>query len=281
METALITVGAPWLVYNMAKGLIQAVTKDNPQFQSNTKNDDRQLKIKYRGKTFQQITTGREADLSLKAVIPYMIPVGIVGVDVVLLFLRGSTHELRRGAPTERFRMFIMFAVFPLIDLIAGEDWTNPTNKQEHTRKSTRRHFRFPLYMWCVIELLATLGSFREMLNFTNGLKWHHRMSLFIKLGMANGAFGINVSHELLHKNNWLERALAYALLVNVNYCHWQDEHEYGHHTHVATPLDPATARQGVSVICTHMCLSQLTLHTANALFISPAKLCGDVAQRL
>ncbi len=53
------------------------------------------------------------------------------------------------------------------------------------------------------------------------------------------------MSHELIHKSSSFEKVLGHSLMLNVNYMHWSNEHLNGHHTHVSTPEDPASARKG------------------------------------
>lgn len=62
-------------------------------------------------------------------------------------------------------------------------------------------------------------------------------------MGICCGALGINVAHELGHRSRRSEQLLAQVLLLSTLYMHFFIEHNRGHHRHVATPLDPATAR--------------------------------------
>lgn len=64
-------------------------------------------------------------------------------------------------------------------------------------------------------------------------------------MGMLCGVVGINVAHELGHRQLSLDRFLAKTLLLSTLYTHFYIEHNRGHHRHVATPDDPASARQG------------------------------------
>lgn len=66
---------------------------------------------------------------------------------------------------------------------------------------------------------------------------------LVFSFGICCGALGINVAHELGHRSRTYEQLLAQALLLSTLYLHFFIEHNRGHHRHVATPLDPATAR--------------------------------------
>ena len=53
----------------------------------------------------------------------------------------------------------------------------------------------------------------------------------------------INVSHELGHKDNIIDRSLSVIMLSRNLYTHFSIEHVYGHHRNVSTPIDPASAR--------------------------------------
>ena len=81
----------------------------------------------------------------------------------------------------------------------------------------------------------------------THQLDWFGLIGLTLALGLVNGS-AINVGHELGHKNSVLEHWLAKAVLALVGYGHFYIEHNKGHHRHVATPEDPASARFGESI---------------------------------
>jgi alkane 1-monooxygenase len=57
------------------------------------------------------------------------------------------------------------------------------------------------------------------------------------------GSFGINVGHELGHRNKKYEQAMAKMLLLSSLYMHFFIEHNKGHHKRVSTPEDPSSAR--------------------------------------
>ncbi len=64
-------------------------------------------------------------------------------------------------------------------------------------------------------------------------------------MGIACGGFGINIAHELGHRHTAYEKVMAKMLLLSSLYMHFYIEHNRGHHLHVATKDDPATARYG------------------------------------
>jgi alkane 1-monooxygenase len=68
---------------------------------------------------------------------------------------------------------------------------------------------------------------------------------------MSTGAvlgFGLNLSHELGHKGTMLARKVALFNTALGGYGHFSIEHNRGHHRHVSTPEDPASARMGESI---------------------------------
>lgn len=71
---------------------------------------------------------------------------------------------------------------------------------------------------------------------------------LTLSLGLVLGSCGINVAHELGHKQAWYSKLGSWLLLLPSHYLHFYIEHNRGHHKYVATPLDPATARKGESL---------------------------------
>lgn len=70
-------------------------------------------------------------------------------------------------------------------------------------------------------------------------------MGLVSSAGLMTGTAGITAAHELIHRRDPRERGLGLAFLAMVTYMHFRIEHVHGHHRHVATDRDPASARLG------------------------------------
>jgi alkane 1-monooxygenase len=68
-----------------------------------------------------------------------------------------------------------------------------------------------------------------------------------VSIGVTSGMFCISAAHELMHRTGRLNKVLAEILMTSVSYTHFCIEHVRGHHCHVGTPKDPATARFGES----------------------------------
>jgi len=68
-------------------------------------------------------------------------------------------------------------------------------------------------------------------------------VGLTFSLGVILGGMGINVAHELGHRQTDREKVMAKALLLPSAYMHFFIEHNRGHHKNVSTHEDPASAR--------------------------------------
>lgn len=72
-------------------------------------------------------------------------------------------------------------------------------------------------------------------------------LGLALSSGISSGT-AITVGHELGHKPNRLDQWGAKLANAVSGYGHFSIEHNRGHHVHVATPGDPASARLGESL---------------------------------
>jgi len=69
---------------------------------------------------------------------------------------------------------------------------------------------------------------------------------MLVLFGFLFGAAGVNISHELFHRtNNRFAVSVGRWLLAFTLDTTFAIEHVYGHHRHVGTKDDPATARRG------------------------------------
>ena len=62
------------------------------------------------------------------------------------------------------------------------------------------------------------------------------------------GSLGINVAHELGHRQNAFDQFVSKSLLLPALYMHFNIEHNLGHHKLVGTDKDPASARFGENI---------------------------------
>lgn len=88
-------------------------------------------------------------------------------------------------------------------------------------------------------------------------------IGFIFSLGIVAGNNGINVAHELGHRQYTWERFLGKALLLPSHYMHFYIAHNYNHHLNAATSEDPATARYNENVYSS--CLRSVTSQYTSA----------------
>jgi alkane 1-monooxygenase len=153
----------------------------------------------------------------------------------IALYLSLLPHPLLLLLP-----LFYVFVVIPTLDGWCGEDPDNPPDELAQDR-----YYQGLLYADLVLLYLDFFG-----------VAWFvgtHDLPGWALVGLALGT-GITsvdvllIGHELGHKHTRLDIALARVALALVGYGHFRIEHNHGHHVHVATPEDCASARMGESV---------------------------------
>jgi alkane 1-monooxygenase len=135
-----------------------------------------------------------------------------------------------------------VFVAVPIIDALGGRagDESRPSSELEGNL-----WFRVVTWAWVPVQLgllvwvltVATSGRLSAL----------EIAGAAISMGITAGALGVTFAHELVHRRGRFERALGESLLASVGYTHFAIEHVHGHHRHVGTPDDPATARFGES----------------------------------
>ena len=139
---------------------------------------------------------------------------------------------------------FLIFAVFPLLDLLVGADPTNPPDSAIKWLEQDR-YYRWCTYMFLPLQYAGL--AFACWLWSSGTLSTLDDVGLALTVGMVSGV-AINTAHELGHKRDSLERWLSRIALAQSGYGHFFIEHNRGHHVRVATPEDPASARLGESL---------------------------------
>ncbi len=137
------------------------------------------------------------------------------------------------------------FVFLPIIELIASTDSSN-LNQDQTNSKLKNKLFDWLLYLNLPLVFGLLIYTLNEVT--TNNLSTYEIVGLTISLGIILAVNGINVAHELGHRQTTNERFIGKALLLPALYMHFYIEHNFGHHLHAATPEDPATARYNQSV---------------------------------
>jgi alkane 1-monooxygenase len=168
----------------------------------------------------------------------------LLGLLVPLLpFLAWGLVELTGLGVFWFFGPFLVFAVFPLADVIVGLDATNPPDSVIKWLEQDR-YYRWCTYAFIPIQYAGLI--FACVLWSGGDLSVVDKIGLALTVGMVSG-IAINTAHELGHKRASLERWLSKVALAQTGYGHFFIEHNRGHHVRVATPEDPASSRLGES----------------------------------
>lgn len=138
---------------------------------------------------------------------------------------------------------FLVFAIFPLLDLLIGVDAHNPPDSVIKWLEQDR-YYRWCTYVFIPIQYAGLV--FACWLWSSGKLSTVDDIGLTLTVGVVSG-IAINTAHELGHKRASTERWLSRVALAQSAYGHFFIEHNRGHHVRVATPEDPASARLGES----------------------------------
>lgn len=139
----------------------------------------------------------------------------------------------------------VVFGIIPVLDLLLGKDALNPDEEVDVPKMNSEAFYRVitlgwvagyaVLLVWGMLELAS--GQFSAV----GGIGW------VISIGIVGG-LGINVAHELIHKDGKLETRAGGFLLSLVCYAGFKVEHLRGHHVHVSTPDDASSSRYNQSL---------------------------------
>lgn len=137
------------------------------------------------------------------------------------------------------------FVCIPVLELIF------PVNTDNYSEKEVDSRLKKTLFDWLLylnLPLVFGLLAYGLFTVSSFNLETYEFIGLVFSVGIVLGVNGINVAHELGHRQTTNERFIGKALLLPSFYMHFYIEHNYGHHLHAATPEDPATARYNQSV---------------------------------
>lgn len=136
------------------------------------------------------------------------------------------------------------FLATPVLDAVTSP---NSVNLDPATDENTLNWHKYLTWIWVPIQLGLIIGLL-AIAGQTNWLSTVETWAMAFALGLATGGIGITYAHELMHQRNRFEQRLAEVLMCSTLYGHFCIEHVFGHHLHVATPRDPASARPGESL---------------------------------
>lgn len=159
---------------------------------------------------------------------------------IPFVFFAGAIRSFNSTGWQIWIPMIIAWVLIPLLELLIKPDPVNMSAAEEELAKKNRS-YDLLLYLIVALQFIA-LYEFLDGMK-TDTLSWPDAAGRTAVMGLLCGTFGINVGHELGHRVNKWEQALAKALLLTSLYMHFFTEHNKGHHKRVATPEDPSSAR--------------------------------------
>ena len=143
------------------------------------------------------------------------------------------------------FTPFYVFVLIPLLELLLPKNTANYSEEELKTKKIN------PLFDWMLyLNFPIVYGLlFWSLLEVSlSNLETYEIIGLMFSVGIVLGVNGINVAHELGHRQTSKTRFIGKLLLLPSVYMHFYIEHNFGHHLNAATKEDPATARYNQSM---------------------------------
>ena len=141
--------------------------------------------------------------------------------------------------------VYIAFVLIPILEFFIAGTTKNLSLELEDVKAKSLffdvlLYLNFPILFSLIIYYLFRLEA--------GGLKVYELIGMTLNVGLMVGMLGINLAHELGHRDTWYEQAMSKALLMSALYMHFFIEHNKGHHKKVATEEDPASSRLGESI---------------------------------
>jgi alkane 1-monooxygenase len=163
----------------------------------------------------------------LKYIAAYLIP--------VLAFL-GIYYSSFWSFSTFLFAFFVI----PFLELFIKPDSKNLSEKEAKIKES---NLLFDLLLYLNIPIVFGLLFFYLESLATGNYTIGESLGITLGIGIVLGSNGINVAHEIGHRDSKFQKGLSKLLLMPTLYMHFIIEHNLGHHKNVGTPEDAATAR--------------------------------------
>ena len=143
------------------------------------------------------------------------------------------------------FTPFYAFVLIPILELLLPHD---PSNYEGDEREEKRKSKLFDWMLYLNAPIIFSLLIFLLWDISNTSYAAYELVGLVLTMGIVLGTNGINVAHELGHRQTTNERHLGKLLLLPSFYMHFYIEHNFGHHAHAATKEDPATAQYNQTV---------------------------------
>ncbi len=137
------------------------------------------------------------------------------------------------------------FIIIPIFETVLQGNGSN-LSAEEEVVQLNKSWFDFLIYLNLPLLIFILYLFFTAITK--DGLHSFEYIGLILSMSVIMGSTGINVAHELGHRENVIEKTLGKIMLMPALYMHFNIEHNLGHHKNVATDEDPSSARLGESV---------------------------------
>lgn len=134
----------------------------------------------------------------------------------------------------------VFFGFVPFLEFFIPPNKNNFT-KEEEQKEKENKFYTYLLYSTLPIQFGFLIFFFYAI---QEPLTTSELVGRIFGMGIMCGVIGINVGHELGHRNNRVDEFIGELLLITSLNTHFLPYHNGGHHFNVATPQDAATARK-------------------------------------
>lgn len=137
------------------------------------------------------------------------------------------------------------FGIIPAIELFIGTDKSLLSDAEKEV---VARDKIYDWLLYGVVPVIIGMLVWFLVSIQDPSLLWWEIIGRISAMGLLCGVMGINVAHELGHRQKVAEKLLAKSLLLVAQYLHFYVEHNQGHHRNVGTPGDPSSAKMNESI---------------------------------
>lgn len=138
----------------------------------------------------------------------------------------------------------VVFMMIPIAELFIGQ---NTHNLDEEAEAKAKNSLVYSMILWLFVPVPYLLCLYFGIRYTQGSFQTYEIIGNMVSIALCNGGIGITIAHELVHRKSVVEQYMGKVILMSVFYMHFAIEHVRGHHAHVATHEDPATAHRGQS----------------------------------
>ena len=136
------------------------------------------------------------------------------------------------------------FFLIPVLELFFKPSNKNITEAEEEMSKND---ISYDIILYMFIPIIYFL-IWEFLVSMKEPISTIDKIGRILSMGLICGGFGINIAHELGHRNTKYEQFFSKVLLLPSLYMHFFIEHNRGHHKRVSTVEDPSSARFGENI---------------------------------